>query len=165
MSRIGKFADLNWRERAMLLQSLLLLPVSGLGVKLLGVRRFRNALSKLTWDKKEPSANLLLTSAPSVAALADKTQTARKIARLVRAAANHGLYPANCLEQSLVLWFMLERHGLESKIRFGARKENDQMLAHAWIECEGIALNEDRGVEQRYAPFAVAASGTPVKSR
>ena len=147
------------------LQSLLLLPVTALGVRLLGVKRFRNALSKLTRNKKDLSANLPLTAATSVASLADKTQTARKIARLVRAAANHGLYRANCLEQSLVLWLMLERNGLESKIRFGARKENDRVLAHAWIECDGIALNEDHGVEQRYAPFAVAAAGTPVKSR
>jgi hypothetical protein len=165
VSRRRKLAGLNWRERVMLLQSLLLLPVAALGVKFVGVQRFRNALVKLSRNKQDPSADRSFSAAPAVVSLEDKTQAARKIARLVRAAANHGLYRANCLEQSLVLWFMLERNGLESKIRFGARKEDAQLQAHAWIECQGIALNEDRSVEQRYAPFAVATASTPVKSR
>jgi hypothetical protein len=148
----------------LLLQSLLMLPVTALSIKLLGVQRFRNALVRLSQKGKDSSARSSLNTPPPVFSLEHKTQKARQIARLVRAAANHGLYRANCLEQSLVLWSLLKRNGLESEIRFGARKEEDELQAHAWVEFLGIALNEDHGVEQRYAPFAVVAT-TTVKSR
>ncbi len=149
----------------MLLQSLLMLPVTALSIKILGVQRWQNALVRLTQKAKSSSANGSLNPDPSAFSTELKTQEARQIARLVRAAANYGPYRANCLEQSLVLWCLLKRNGLESEIRFGARKHEDQMQAHAWVECLGVALNEDRGVDQRYAPFAGPAATTLTELR
>ena len=142
-----------------------MLPVTALSIKVLGVQRWQNALAMLSRTGKDSSANSSLNAEPAVFSKELKIQEARQIARLVRAAANHGLYSANCLEQSLVLSCLLERHGLESKICFGARKEEDQLQAHAWAECLGIALNEDRGVEERYAPFSGVTANTTVESR
>jgi hypothetical protein len=165
VSRRHKFAALTWRERVLLFQSLLMLPVTALSVRIFGVQRWQNALLRVSQKGKDSSVRSSLNAAPPVISLELKTQEARQIARLVRAAANHGLYRANCLEQSLVLWCLLKRNGLESEIRFGARKEENQLQAHAWVECLGIALNEDRGVDKRYAPFAVVTSKTPVELR
>ena len=165
MSKRNKFAALTRRERVLLLQSLLMLPVTALSVKVLGVQRFRNALARLSRKGKDFSAHSSLNAEPAVFSKDLKIQEARQIARLVRAAANHGLYNANCLEQSLVLSALLESNGLENQIRFGARKEEDQLQAHAWVECLGIALNEDRGLQQRYAPFGGVTANTTVESR
>lgn len=74
-------------------------------------------------------------------------------ARLVRLAAERGPYHAKCLEQSLVLRWLLLRQGVEARILFGARKENEQMLAHAWVEVNGVALNEDNGVYRDFSPL------------
>ena len=151
----------------LLLQSLLMLPVSAVSLRTVGFQRWQSALARLTGSRSHPSLSSLqagLNSQPgeaSASSLEINKQRARQIARLVRAAANHGLYRANCLEQSLVLWYLLKRNGLESQIRFGARKEEDQLQAHAWVECGGIALN---GVDQRYAPFAAATANTVAES-
>ncbi len=74
-------------------------------------------------------------------------------ARLVRIAAEHGLYRAKCLEQSLVLRRLLQRQGIDARIVFGARKEEEQMQAHAWVEVNGVALSEDNGVHQDFSPL------------
>ena len=141
-----------------------MLPVTALSIKLLGVQRWQHAL-RLTQNVGSSSVGNSLNAGPAIFSSELTTQEPRQIARLVKAAANHGLYRANCLEQSLVLWWLLKRNGVESKIRFGARKEEEQLQAHAWVECLGIALNEDRGVDQRYAPFAVVTGSSPVESR
>jgi hypothetical protein len=157
-----------------------MLPATALSIRILGVQRWQQVLVRLTKQEQNSSLHNSLNAQQSVfskplqvpvnedrqACLSHEqleTQRAREIARLVRAAANHGPYRANCLEQSLVLWCLLKRNGLESEIRFGARKEDDELQAHAWVECLGIALNEDRGVEERYAPFGgvgIAANGS-----
>lgn len=138
-----------------------MLPATALSLKIFGVQRWQTAMGSLARQGCDSSLHNSPGAEPSTSAVEIKTRAARQIARLVRAAANHGLYRANCLEQSLVLWCLLKRHGLESQIRFGARKEEDELQAHAWVECLGTVLNEDRDVEQRYPAFAVVEA-TPV---
>ncbi|MGI9066671.1 MAG: lasso peptide biosynthesis B2 protein [Pyrinomonadaceae bacterium] len=165
MSRRRKFFALSWRGRVVFFQSLLMLPATALSIKVLGVQRWQNALARLTQKGNRSSAHNSHNSDSSDSSAPVRIKEAREIARLVRAAANHSLYRANCLEQSLVLWSLLKRSGLDSQIRFGARKEENELQAHAWIECLGVALNEDRGVEERYAPFggvAIAPNGSVV---
>lgn len=72
---------------------------------------------------------------------------------MVQAAARHGAYRATCLPQSLTLWWLLRRQGIKSDLRFGARKEAGRMEAHAWVELDGIPLNETLDVDQRFQPF------------
>jgi hypothetical protein len=71
----------------------------------------------------------------------------------VRLAAFYGPYRANCLEQSLVIWWILRRQGLGCELRIGVRKQGSHFEAHAWVECQGVALNEENDVYQRFAPF------------
>ena len=126
-----------------------MLPATAAGIKVLGVHRWEKLLSK-TPAASVPTTNV--SNATNHSSEAD-IKRAREVGRLVRAAANHGVYRANCLEQSLVLRWLLARNGLESELRFGAHKVKDELQAHAWVECHGVALNENRGVEERYSPF------------
>jgi len=72
---------------------------------------------------------------------------------MVRIAADHGLVRGNCLERSLTLWWLLGRHGIETELRIGARTVLGQFEAHAWVERDGIALNDSKDVGERYSPF------------
>ncbi len=129
------------------------------------MQKWQKTLSRLAKKESQTSIRNPANAVQSSPSRELEIQEARKIARLVRAAANHGLYGANCLEQSLVLWCLLKRNGLESEVRIGARKEEDQLQAHAWVECCGVALNEDRGVDERYSPFSGAAASGSLESR
>jgi hypothetical protein len=57
------------------------------------------------------------------------------------------------LEQSLALWWLLGRQGIESSVRIGTRKSGDKFEAHAWVECDGVALNEEGEPHKHYAAF------------
>lgn len=138
-----KFQGLSFGEKLLLLQAALMLPATKLALRTVGVKRWQSVLAGMS----RLNLNLDRRDEPS-------KRVARTVARLVRAASNHGIYQANCLEQSLVLWCLLRRAGVTSEIRYGARKEQEKLHAHAWVECLGLTLNEDRGVEQRFAPFS-----------
>jgi Transglutaminase-like superfamily len=157
MSNLHKFQELASKERLSLLQAALILPATGLALRTVGVKRWQTLLTAIPRLKTEIDHRNISPDEQS-------KLLATKVARLVRAAANYGVYPANCLEQSLVLWYLLKRAGVSSEIRYGARKEQEQLHAHAWVECHGLTLNEDRGVEQRFAPFIKTRSSSGLAS-
>ncbi|MBS1842021.1 MAG: lasso peptide biosynthesis B2 protein, partial [Acidobacteria bacterium] len=72
-------------------------------------------------------------------------------ARMVRAAARHGLGNPSCLEESLVLAYLLRRQGIEAQLRIGVKKNIPKFEAHAWVECDGVALNETEALHDHYA--------------
>ena len=138
MNSWRKFWRLSRFERRLFIESLLLLPLSGLALRLISFKRLQSFLTHL---------------APANQSSKEMAQIARITNVMVQAAARHGAYRATCLPQSLTLWWLLRRQGIESDLRFGARKEAGCMEAHAWVELGGIPLNETFDVDQRFKPF------------
>ena len=75
---------------------------------------------------------------------------------MMNAADRHGLVHPSCLVKSLTLWWLLGRQGIGSELRVGVRKEGRNLEAHAWVEREGIALNEPEERHHHYAAFDAA---------
>src|SRR5215207_9853335 len=143
MNRWRKLRGLSWPERRLLVQAAVALPAVAALIRLKGLRRCQALLARLT-----PVAHN-----PGPRADGPAESLARTVVRIVTAAAAHGPYRANCLQQSVTLWWLLRRRGLESDLRIGTRKRDGHFDAHAWVEFSGRALNESRGVGARYAVF------------
>ena len=146
MSSFRKLRQLSANERSLLTQALILLPLTFCGVYALGVSRWCRFLGQLA---SLPIALNRNSSHADTEAIAE----AQAIARIVKIAAEQGIYQAKCLQQTLVLWCLLRRNHIESDIRFGARKAGGELQAHAWVEVSGIALNEDSDVCVHFSPL------------
>ena len=142
-ARWDQLRRLTGSERRLLAKALLLLPLIALGLRLVGFRRFQTALARFA----------PVNGAPLAERADSMMRQARAAARMVRVAARYGPYRATCLRQALTLWWLLRRQGVASDLRFGARKEADQVEAHAWVELQGVALGEAEDIHQRFAPF------------
>ncbi|MFZ3216980.1 MAG: lasso peptide biosynthesis B2 protein [Candidatus Acidiferrales bacterium] len=141
--RWRRFRRLSGYERGIVLEAAGGLLATWLGLRLAGFRRWKSALGWLG-----PSAN----AAGQLPAAARK-ESAEVIARLCAAAARNFFCATNCLEQSLVLWWLLRRRGIAAELRIGARKEQERFEAHAWVEVDSAAL-ENGGAEHRhFVPF------------
>lgn len=92
---------------------------------------------------------------PSDAPAAARLVAARRLSWIVQSAAAYGPWPANCLQRSVVLWWYLQRRGLQGDLRIGVRRdpETRELAFHAWIEYEGVVLNDEATVRQRYVTF------------
>jgi hypothetical protein len=126
-------------DRWILAQSLILLPLLALALALLGYKRTQRLLLRFAPPTVEPPT---LTEAQM-----------RRIGQLVNLAANRGLYRATCLKRSLALWWILRQRGIDSDLRFGVRRGDNKIDAHAWVEYQGLVLNDRATVNTDYAPF------------
>lgn len=136
-----KFRQLTGAERRLLAMVLLLLPLIAASLRFVGLRRLQHVLDWLPsfgsgWDDRN---------------LNDRIQAT---ARMVSVAVWNGLYRANCLSQSLTLWWLLKRQGIRSDLRIGVRKADGEFQAHAWVEHQGCVLNDVDDVADSYLPFA-----------
>jgi hypothetical protein len=138
-----KFSRLSGHERGVALQAAGGLLATWLGLRLAGFRRWKSVLAHLA-----PSAN-------TTARQQDPSQrnSAEVIARLVAAAARNVFFGTNCLEQSLVLWWLLRRRGISALLRIGARKEFNRFEAHAWVEVDGAALDNAGAEHLHFVPL------------
>lgn len=85
----------------------------------------------------------------------------QKTNRMVRSAVHHSLSHFTCLEESLGLWYLLQRQGIASRLRIGVRKSNGKFEAHAWVEYGGVALNQPEATHLHYAAFEKEFSEPP----
>ncbi|MGQ0732591.1 MAG: lasso peptide biosynthesis B2 protein [Acidobacteriota bacterium] len=136
--KLSRLRAWSRRDQWLLLRAVLLIAVVAAAVRMGGVARVQRMLGRLS----RPSG----TSAVHAA-------EAHDVARIVHAASRHTL--ANtCLHRSLALWFLLRRQGHEVELRYGARKRDGRFEAHAWVEVDGCALNDDESVDRDFAPLS-----------
>lgn len=144
--RFALLKALSWYEWRLLFCAILLLPLTALTLHLFGFKRTQIFMSRFLHADR--SVNL-----PEVNSL----QEASVVARMVGVAARHGVYRANCLKQSLVLWWLLARCGILAEIKIGVQKGNtEHFAAHAWVECYGLSLDEPEDVWQRFSTFRLS---------
>jgi len=132
-----RWRELTWRDRITFLQGLLLLPLASLVLRLW---RFQSVLFYLT-DR---------THLKDRQSEENPLHEARRIALMINASARRVPYDATCLRRSLVLWWLLRRRGIDSRLRIGARLQGDDFLAHAWVECQDCVVNDSATVQSDF---------------
>jgi hypothetical protein len=74
--------------------------------------------------------------------LSDRPAAAyQRLVRFVAVAYDLLPLPPTCLRQSLVLQALLARRGVPSRCCVGVAKHGPALAAHAWVECDGVALD------------------------
>jgi len=86
----------------------------------------------------------------------DDRKRAQLTSRMINAAVRHVWRASTCLEKSLALWWLLGRQGIACEVRIGARKQGGKFEAHAWLERDGVAINEPQQEHRHYAAFDAA---------
>jgi hypothetical protein len=142
-----RYRALDPEARRLFWRAVRLLAVIGVSLRLRG---FQQTKARLRKKLPVPAAEHQGT--------ADALQ---KTCRMVKAAAHYGPGHPTCLEQSLALWFLLQRQGIPAQLRIGVRKLPEKFEAHAWVECDGVALNQGEEIHRHYAAFEAEFSERP----
>lgn len=146
--RLRQFRKLPAPARKVFLCAAALLPWVALRLRLQGFRATQKSLQ-------------ISARTSSTGSVTENSERAALIARMVRAAAQHGMGNPSCLEESLVLLHLLSSQGIAAELRIGVKKNVPKFEAHAWVECEGVALNESGSLHDHYAPFDAELSAPP----
>lgn len=67
-----------------------------------------------------------------------------------RAAALPPRAAATCLHRSLALWWLLRWRRLDSALRTGVRRADEGWDVHAWVEHDGVVINDDPATVATY---------------
>lgn len=98
---------------------------------------------------------MLARRTPVAPPAADQPAVVDSLARLVDIGSKFGPAKPNCLARSLVLWWLLERRGVDSEVRIGVRRSREHagMDFHAWVERDGVVLNDAPDIRSQFATF------------
>ncbi len=143
---------MSGRSQRVALEAAVALVATKVGLRLAGFRRWK---ALLVWLTPHTSDSAKVPGAAEV-------EAAREIARIQDAVCRHLIFHASCLEQSLVLWWLLSRRGIPVELRIGARKEAGRFEAHAWVEAGSLVLNDSGEAHLHFAPFdgSIISMGT-----
>ena len=143
MNRLKQLKQLSLLQWWIILVAILMLPMITLSLKLSGFKQTKNRMSQF-----------IPRNVADVSAREDDLSRARFISRAVAIAGNHGLFKANCLKQSLLLWWLLARRGITTEIQFGSQmKSEEDFGAHAWVELDGETFIDTPEIRQQFEVF------------
>lgn len=131
------FRELSTLEQQVLVCAMLLHPLFWLALRKLGLSRVQR------WIERASIGETVNLAADQVAALG----------RVVNIAANHTLMPVSCLSRSLVLLWILRRHGIRAVLRIGVQLETGALVAHAWVEYGQRPVNDAPDIAERFKAF------------
>lgn len=150
---VRRFRAYDAEQRRVAMVSLAALPVLQSALRLGGLR----AVRWLVRGRAHP------TAPPAGDPVAD----GRHLAEPVRAAARlWHLDRRGCVARSALLWRLLTRRGIPAQARIGTRLSGQPgprrtLAAHAWVEVDGVPVDDGRDVVTRYA----ALDGRPLFGR
>ncbi len=134
--RLEKAGDLSGRDWLCLVQALWTLSLVRLALPLVSFDRLQR------WAGAVRAASGAITPDPP------------RTAWLVNVAANLHPVPMLCLARSVALVRLLARQGIATELKLGVRMEQQNLLAHAWVEWQGHPLNDAERVVPQYAELS-----------
>src|SRR5687768_5912073 len=127
MSRLSwalrRLARISRRERQLLAEATLLVPVVHQLQQRLPFARWRRLLERARPSTSRPNAS------------------PREVAWAVGVAADYLPGQYKCLPRAYATHVLLARHGHASQVRVGvARDPQGKVEAHAWVDCQGVTV-------------------------
>jgi len=136
-----RLRDLSSRERTLAAKAAALQAVVVPALRVFGFGKVKSMLAALAPLRKfGPKGEEALARA-------------REAARVTMGVARRSLPRATCVPRALVLFALLRRIGVDSRIRFGAKRAGKGIEAHAWVEVGGEAVGERAGMREEFAPL------------
>ncbi len=140
--RVDAFSRLSWRQRWIALLALSALIVVKASLASIGYRRTRSALGTLS-----PKPTRDCESSSSCIKQIDTLSWS------VAGVSFHSPFTTTCLERTLTLWWLLRFRRIDSDIRIGTARSEGGLLAHAWLERNGVVVNDDADAIGQFLPF------------
>ena len=138
LHELQKLRSMPCRERKLLLQVVLVVPLIGIALRLVGFKRASS------WLRRFARTNATVPNPEA------EVERHRRILILL-----HRRVPfvGGCLARALAIWFLLRRKGIATHLRFGMRRPTGTLEVHSWVEYKEKPLTLDQRVQEHYSSF------------
>jgi hypothetical protein len=134
--KINTWKHLTHQERSILTRSLFVVPLITLLLKTTGLKTTQTLITR----------SLHLT--PPHAPIPFKTTIG-----MVKIAIHYHKRWNNCLRQSYLIWYLLQKQGIPAQLQVGVRFDDQEFQAHAWVEYQGQVIGDHPYVQQQFTTF------------
>jgi len=141
--RVRRFCQLAPEDRGLVLQGVVFLSLTTIGLRTMNFRRCRELIERFSFSG--PPSQRIETSS--------QMECGKRIVAAMHAVERNSPWRANCLERSLALWWFLRLNHIDGELHIGARKNESRFEAHAWVEWNGYVVNDNPDVHEHYARF------------
>lgn len=140
LSKIKTFFELPISDKLVLIKISLLVPLIEIGIKTIKFKKTFNILNLFVSKNTKPIKNELIEINRHV--------------NLLYLFQRQFPFLGKCLSRSLGIWFLLAKKGINTQLKFGMKKENNELLAHSWLEYNGKMLDIENEKNKKYTPFS-----------
>lgn len=136
-----RFMELPSNNRSLFVRAAWILPFMACATRVVGFQRLQRWIEGRNGRREKKD---------------DRTRTSPStVARMVLVAARYGIARGNCLSRSLSLCYLLRHEGYDPHLRLGGRQEGISFEAHAWVELDGMAVDDQDDGCASFVPFSV----------
>ena len=76
----------------------------------------------------------------------------RELSKLTNTACRYSIgMDKSCLRRSMLLWWLLQNQDVQCDLCMGLEKSGTSLTGHAWLELDGIVINEAKNIRERFA--------------
>ena len=138
LRKLRAAVSLDARTRWLMLVSAILRVAISTGFRLVGVSETQRYVR--TWASRAQNRQWF----------ADPRELIRNAQRAQGVVRRNTGIGGRCLARSLTLWGILLRFGVATDLRVGMRKRNGLVEGHAWLEYQGVPINESGELIETY---------------
>lgn len=136
-TRLRQFTHLTAADRREVYAAAVILPLFAAVLSLCGLTRLR------AWIERRP---IRVQDAVSI-------ENIRSVALAINIAAWHSPIRVRCLTRSVYLVWRLRRLGVAAELQIGVAVRLGAFSAHAWVEYEGIPINDRADIRFEFVSF------------
>ncbi len=140
LQRVRRFLALDSADRRLLTRAFIGLAITDVALRSIGFAHLAKRLTSLAAAMGTPGP--MMGNRP------------RRYAYWLEVASRHHVVRARCLHRSLVLHQWLLHDGIPSRLQIGVRKHEGVLHAHAWVEIDGQAVNEQPSELAAFTPLS-----------
>lgn len=142
VSKTRSLRRMSADQRGLIVEAFVLPILIFVGFRVAGVSRTQRYLRR--WAMSGSPDNEASRSSPETQAVILSAQRAQSLVK--RLAGLEG----SCLQRSLTLWTLLLKRGVCADLKVGYRSQYGAIEAHAWLEHQGLLINESLAVASTY---------------
>ena len=139
-NKISKFINLSAKERSGFIKYSISFPFFLLFYLIVGYKRTKRSID--------------YQIQPRIQKLKNKEDlSVRNLSKIINYSLVNNIFKSTCLEQSLFTYYILGLNGIKCDIKIGVKKNCDKFLAHAWVENQGVVINDKFEAINNISPF------------
>lgn len=143
MYLIKKYSQLSASDKILLFEASIILIIIKLLIRLLPIRFYKKIFGKQN-------------SEPEIQVSENQSHTLYKISQAIVRSRKVIPWKSKCLTEAIAAKIMLRKRGIASTLFLGINKDEDKMIAHAWLRCGNTYITGRRGMNK----FVVLSSFT-----